>query len=50
MGKLAETVPLPQEFTPRTVKTPEVADAENDPKMEAVLPDAVNPVPLYDHV
>jgi hypothetical protein len=37
---------LPQAFTPRTVRLPEVALDEKDPKMDAVLPDAVNPVPL----
>jgi hypothetical protein len=39
---------LPHAFTPRTVKLPDVALAEKLPKIDAVDPDAVNPVPLYD--
>ena len=46
---LAEATPFPQEFTPRTVRLPEVAVDENAAKMEAVFPDGVKPVPLYVH-
>ena len=46
IGKLAETVPMPQEFTPTTVRFPEVAPAEKVPVMEALLPEGVNPAPL----
>jgi hypothetical protein len=42
---MAETVPLPQELDPLTVKLPEVAPAENPAVMEAVFPDGVKPVP-----
>ncbi len=44
-GKLAETVPVPHEFTPLTVRFPGVAPAEKLPVMDAVVPDGVNPVP-----
>jgi hypothetical protein len=50
MGKVAENTPLPHEFTPRTVRLPEVAVDENDAVIDAVLPDGVKPIPLYDHV
>jgi hypothetical protein len=44
-AKFGETAPVPQEFDPCTVRFPEVAVAENVPVMDAVLPEAVNPVP-----
>ena len=50
IAKLVEGNPLPQAFTPLTVRLPEVALEEKLPVMEAVLPDGVNPVPEYDHV
>lgn len=48
MGKFAEATPLPHAFTPRTVRTPEVADEEKVANIDAVVPDALNPVPVYD--
>ena len=45
MGNVADETPFPQEFTPKTVRFPEVAAAEKLPVMDAVVPDGVNPVP-----
>jgi hypothetical protein len=45
IGKPAEGVPDPQEFTPVTERLPDVATAEKLPVMDAVLPEAVKPAP-----
>ncbi len=45
IGKLDEIVPLPQEFEPRTVKFPLVADELNDMATEFPTPEIVAPVP-----
>jgi hypothetical protein len=45
-GNAGETIPVPQALTPLTVRFPEVAAAEKAPVMEAVLPEAVKPVPV----
>ena len=44
-GKFAEAEPVPQFPDPLTVRFPEVADPEKVPVIEAVLPEAVKPVP-----
>ena len=48
--KLAEDVPLPQEFWPLTVRFPDVAFAAKSIVTELPVPFIVAPVPEYDQL